>query len=146
MIRFMSYRDDLAAAHARITALEAELEHREDVTQTARDDREAAWNTERWKLLGEISDLRSKLAEAEAIIDELRARMPSEPAEGELLSLFDHNLGFAPLTTGTVAAVACPQCGAEMHRLDDSVLRFGDAEAVEVGCPRCLFASRLRKR
>ena len=120
----MAYRDDLEAAHARIQALEAEL----DEARRAR--------------LEALGERERRLDEA------LRAR------EGALPTLCDHNRSIPPRPTGMPADVSCPLCllfygeRIEMMIAGNIRLVIWDERLQELGptdqtvrCPSCRYTA-----
>jgi|LNFM01.1.fsa_nt_gb hypothetical protein len=142
----MSFRDDLAAAHARIRALEAQLaESTEDAAQRA---------PEVASLAATVEELRAKLEEARARLqahDDAAARA----AQGRSMwTLFEHNALAPPLSrprNTEPSGVLCPRClerdavPFEMLAAEHSVTSSGiDEVTVAVTCPRCLFVGLKR--
>lgn len=140
----MSYRDDLAAAHARIEALEAQLGHTGH--EISRVGELVARTT---ALEAQLARLRAELAELGGAHERLQHAMRAAP--GDMPTLYEANRSVPPgpnAMSGKPAGVRCPMC---LMLLGESVqMRIGGnlrlvlsqegtvgATDQTVRCPRC---------
>jgi chromosome segregation ATPase len=101
----MTYRDELAAAHARIQALEQELARAEEGAEESDDDSTA--------LEDKIEALTAELEYARARLAAHEAAAASVAQERTMWTLFEHNLRAPPIEPGRntqPAGVLCPRC------------------------------------
>lgn len=132
----MPHRDALAAALARIAALEAELAR----LGGAPDQEVAALRAEHARLTAEAAELRSKLAAIEHGLASGRPDMPT---------VYDHNRARPPLRSDSARAlgVLCPVCvqyGDSIEMCEGAGFHVGDVLAPAL-CPRCGFSAFIRK-
>ncbi len=153
----MTYRDDLAAAHARIEALEQELRARGNVDEEV---------TAQVKRLGEqltaaqskaeiVAAERDRFRAAVAQLEDRVAGLSPSSGSSSLYVLSEHNRRFRPIAQGTPGGVACPLCHADglevemRHRTGLALQVRATAPEpaftyVDVTCPRCLYSSFKR--
>jgi hypothetical protein len=147
-------RADLEAARGEIAELQAQLSAYKRALQEYHEDQETIPYAQDDELMLEDGETALQDSNEEQERTELagKIRLPAAPAQ--LPSLFDHNRGFAPITTGEPSGVICPLCLAagervEMRRQIGASIATGiqDAGAFDftnVCCPRCMLMSFKR--
>ena len=143
----MSYRDDLAAALARIDTLEQLLAATEQPKQALIQTNE--------DLNGRAESLEHELSRANRVIERMRERLygePVPPSELESLpTLQQHNRGVSPRLRGTVTQVLCPSCIGLGIRVQMILRPENSRDQLECGepvrsvvCPHCAVTGLLR--
>jgi hypothetical protein len=159
----VAYRDDLAAAIARIESLEEQLAREGSANQhlAALRGRTTQLESELARLEGERED-RSALRARNAQLEDEVARMTCEikdlserlygrstrPDLMRMRSLVDHNRQCSPRLSGPGSGVVCPSCLATGERVEmvrASVALVPDTSELEaVLCPACAMLGLVR--
>jgi predicted nuclease with TOPRIM domain len=159
----VAYRDDLAAAIARIQTLEEQLAREGSANEHLAElrARTAQLESELARLEGEREDrsalrarnarLEDEVARMKREIEDLSERLYGRPSRPDLMrmrSLADHNRQCSPRLSGLGSGVVCPSCLATGERVEmvrPSVALVPDTSELKlVLCPACAMLGLVR--
>jgi len=159
----MAYRDDLAAAIARIQSLEDQLARAGSADQDLAELRVRNAQLEGEIARGEreheaVAKVRARNAQLEEEVARLRRELEdlserhygrrTRPDLARMRSLLEHNRHCSPRLAGPGSGVVCPSClatGERVEMVHASVAVFSDtSELKQVLCPACAMVGMVR--